>query len=83
MFGYGLETRKKMREFVQNATPKDWSRTVEFEIMGHRRRASVRKIIFPTLMHEIRHWAQIARLVRERGFAPPGGHDLLMSSALL
>jgi hypothetical protein len=50
---------------------------------GHHRSASTRKVILHALMHEVRHWAQIARLMRERGFAPPGGHDLLMSSALI
>jgi uncharacterized damage-inducible protein DinB len=82
VFGFGLETRKAMREFVCAAEPKDWTRVVELNIAGHTRRATVRKIILHTLIHEIRHWAQMARIMRERGLEPPGGHDLLMSSAL-
>ena len=82
VFGYGLETRKAMRDFVANAKPEDWSRTITLEMMGHKYSASVRKIVLHALLHEVRHWAQIARLVRERGFAPPGGHDLLTSAAL-
>lgn len=83
VFGFGLETRNKMRDFVRGAKPEDWSRVVEFNIAGHAFRGSVRKIVLHALMHEVRHWAQVARIMRDRGFVPPGGHDLLTSSALL
>jgi uncharacterized damage-inducible protein DinB len=83
VFGFGLEARKLMRDFVRTAKPEDWTRVVELNIAGHTRRASVRKIVLHALMHEVRHWAQVARIMRDRGFAPPGGHDLLTSSALL
>ena len=82
LFGFGIESRKAMREFVRRAKPEDWKRIVEFSVAGKQVRASFRKVVLHTLMHEIRHWAQVARLMRERGFAPPGDHDLLMSSAL-
>ena len=55
---------------------------LEFEIGVRLQRASVRKIVFHVLLHEIRHWAQIAKMLRERGFVPSGNHDLLASSAL-
>jgi uncharacterized damage-inducible protein DinB len=41
-----------------------------------------RKLLFHILMHETRHWAQIALAVRLAGFEPPGDHDLFFSSAL-
>jgi uncharacterized damage-inducible protein DinB len=81
-FGFGIESRKALRRFVQRATPEDWERTIDFEMRGRLHRASVRKIVFHVLLHEIRHWAQIAKLLRERGFVPAGNHDLLNSSAL-
>ena len=43
---------------------------------------SPRKLLFHTLMHEIRHWAQIALAVRLAGLEPPGDHDLFFSRAL-
>ena len=82
LFGFGFESRKAMRDFVKQAKPQDWYRTIDFNVAGRQFRASFRKVIVHALMHEIRHWAQVARLMRERGFAPPGDHDLLMSSAL-
>ena len=41
-----------------------------------------RKLLFHILVHEIRHWAQIALAVRLAGFEPPGDHDLFFSHAL-
>lgn len=82
VFGFGLETRKAMREFVDQAKTEDWSRVVEYDVADYHVRATTRKIILHTLMHEVRHWAQIARMMRERGFVPPGDHDLLMSGAI-
>ena len=83
LFGFGLETRKAMREFVRTLEPGVQARVVDFAIGDRRYRASVRKIVMHTLLHEIRHWAQLARIMRDRGFEPPGDHDLLTSSALL
>ena len=83
VFGFGLKTRQKMRDFVRAARPEDWTRVIEFNIAGRNYRASVRKIVLHALLHEIRHWAQLARIMRDRGVAPPGDHDLLTSSALL
>jgi uncharacterized damage-inducible protein DinB len=82
VFGMGIRSRQAMRDFVAGLAPADWDRIVEFPDGGGSIRATVRKAIAHICIHEIRHWAQIATLVRERGFAPPGDHDLLLSSAL-
>jgi uncharacterized damage-inducible protein DinB len=84
---FGHETRQGLRQFVAEATPEDWGHIHEFALRPNARqqyqvRATTRKIIVHVLMHEIRHWAQIARVVREHGMAPPGDHDLLLSDAL-
>jgi uncharacterized damage-inducible protein DinB len=44
---------------------------------------SPRKLLFHMVLHEVRHWAQIAAAVRAAGFAPPGEHDLIYSKALV
>ena len=79
LFEFGREARERTRAFVASARPEDWSRTVEpreeFPV-------SARKIVAHVLLHEIRHWAQIAAAVRAHGLAPPGDHDLLFSHAL-
>jgi uncharacterized damage-inducible protein DinB len=82
VFGFGLESRRVLRDYVRNLKPDEWARTVHLKIGSLERSASVRKIILHALLHEVRHWAQMARIMRDRGFAPPGRHDLLMSEAL-
>jgi uncharacterized damage-inducible protein DinB len=82
VFGFGIETRRALRQFFARAKPEDWDRQIDLHLAQGPQQATVRKLIGHVLIHEIRHWAQIARIMRERGFEPPGGHDLLMSSAL-
>jgi len=41
-----------------------------------------RKLLFHCLLHETRHWAQIALALRRAGIEPPGNHDLFYSKAL-
>lgn len=82
VFGFGIESRHALRRFLARAKPEDWNRSVEFQLPDGMHRATVRKMIAHALLHEIRHWAQIARIMRERGFVPPGNHDLLASGAL-
>lgn len=82
VFGFGLESRRALRNYVVGLRKEEWTRSVDLRMGGETRTATVRKIILHALMHEVRHWAQIARIMRERGFEPPGGHDLLQSDAL-
>ncbi len=41
-----------------------------------------RKLLFHILLHETRHWAQIALALRLAGIDPPGDHDLFFSRAI-
>lgn len=79
LFDFGRRGRALLRAFVAGAGPDEWSRVVEpredFPV-------TARKIVAHVLMHEIRHWAQVALAVRQHGLAPPGDHDLLFSGAL-
>jgi uncharacterized damage-inducible protein DinB len=85
IFACGHKTREELRQFVDGAKPEDWGRIHEFVLQPNAKQqyqicATTRKIILHVLMHEIRHWAQIARVVRENGMAPPGDHDLLLNA---
>ena len=82
IFKFGRHSRAALRELVQTAQPADWARVLEFNVGQYQLGASARKIILHVLIHEIRHWAQIARIMREHDLPPPGGHDLLLSNAL-
>lgn len=82
VFGFALRSRQAMREFTDELTPETWNRVIQFPVPSGTAKASIRKVVCHVYIHEIRHWAQVSRLVRERGFEPPGDHDLLVSAAL-
>lgn len=81
IFRFGTATRKAMREFSNNATESDWERNHDFEARGFRLEGSARKLVAHILIHEIRHFAQVAIAVRQSGQAPPGDHDLCFSES--
>lgn len=61
----------------------DWNETMEWvTLTAGTVRASRRKMFAHPLLHGIRHWAQLASLVRAAGFPPPFPGDLLVSKAL-
>lgn len=81
VFAFGASARQAMRGFTTGATPEDWDRFHEVEGRGFHIRGPARKLIAHILIHEIRHFAQIAVVVHQHGLAPPGDHDLLFSKS--
>ena len=83
LFDYGSSVRRELEQFAEelDADLADEIRT--FEVRDRQWPMTARKLLFHILLHEIRHWAQIALAVRLAGYEPPGDHDLFFSSALL
>lgn len=81
LFQYGRQSRKDLKEFIEAFPAEDWDVPQDFNILNNFLRATPRKIIVHVLMHEIRHWAQIATLLRVSGLVE-GFHDFLFSPVL-
>ncbi len=81
IFDFGATTRHMMRSFADGASEAEWARVREAEALGLHLEGPARKLIAHILIHEIRHWAQIAFAVRQHGLAPPGDHDLIFSES--
>jgi uncharacterized damage-inducible protein DinB len=81
IFGFGQTARQAMRAFTDGADQEAWDRIHEVEALGFHLRGSARKLVAHILIHEIRHWAQVAALVRQQNLVPPGDHDLLFSAS--
>ena len=79
LFAFGRRSREVLRAWCAGATPEEWERAFEPQ---EGLRVSARKIVAHVLMHEIRHWAQLALGMRQHDLAPPGDHDLLFSRAV-
>lgn len=57
----------------------DWDHQMEFPTLtAGRRRAPRRAILFHAMLHGIRHYAQLATIVRQAGFAPNLAQDYLL-----
>ena len=82
LFGFGREARARLAAVAGGVRPEEAGAVREFRVRGVSYHFTPRKLIFHILMHEVRHWAQIAAAVRNAGYAPPGNHDLLFTGAM-
>ena len=82
LFDYGASVRRELEQYVGDLDDDVAGQVRLFEVRDQQWPMSARKLLFHILMHEIRHWAQIALAVRLAGLEPPGDHDLFYSSAL-
>jgi len=81
LFSFGRESRKGLRDFVDTFPSAQWDMVQEFTLMNSLLRATPRKIIVHVVMHEIRHWAHVATLLRLQGLTGEF-HDFLFSPVL-
>ncbi|HWZ97446.1 MAG TPA: DinB family protein [Candidatus Dormibacteraeota bacterium] len=81
LFRFGQRSRKDLRDFVETHPAEDWEDSREFEIMGKIVSVTPRKFIVHILTHEIRHWAQIATMLRLNGLTG-GFPDFLFSPVM-
>jgi uncharacterized damage-inducible protein DinB len=81
LFEFGRQSRADLRNFVATLPEAEWDRPIGMKIVKWSILASPRKIVMHVLIHEMRHWAQIATTLRLNGLKPDQ-HDFLFSPAL-
>lgn len=83
LFDYGASVRRELDQFTSELDEDvaDEPRTFTVQSGGDFV-LTPRKLLFHCLLHETRHWAQIALSLRRAGLEPPGNHDLFYSKAL-
>lgn len=82
LFDYGASVRRELDAYVETLDDDLADEVRTFSVRDRDWPMTPRKLLFHILLHEIRHWAQIALAVRLAGFDPPGDHDLFYSTAL-
>jgi uncharacterized damage-inducible protein DinB len=83
LFDYGASVRRELEQFVSDLDDEAADQPRTFSVQsGGDFTLTPRKLLFHCLLHETRHWAQIALSVRRAGLEPPGNHDLFFSRAL-
>jgi uncharacterized damage-inducible protein DinB len=82
IFASGRTARKLFREAIAGIRGEQWNETLTFDTASGPISVTKRKLALHLPLHEQRHWAQIARTVREHDIAPPGKHDLMFSEVI-
>jgi uncharacterized damage-inducible protein DinB len=76
------EATARFRKLLADPT-QDWAAEMEFmSLTAGVLRSSRRKLLAHTLLHAVRHWAQLSTLTRGAGFPTGFAGDLLLSSVL-
>lgn len=81
LFGFGQQSRKDLKEFVETFPAQQWDVPQDHKLMNNVLTATPRKIVTHILLHEIRHWAQIATLFRLNNLVDDF-HDFLFSPVM-
>lgn len=82
LFDYGASVRRELEQFSRALNDEVADEVRTFDVRDRSWPMTPRKLLFHILVHETRHWAQVALAVRLAGFEPPGDHDLFYSQAL-
>jgi uncharacterized damage-inducible protein DinB len=82
MFDYGASVRRELEQLVSILEESEAYEPRPLVVREQTYQMTPRKLLFHILVHEIRHWAQIALAIRLAGFDPPGDHDLFYSRAM-
>ena len=67
LFAFGERSRRDLAAFVAAELADDWDAPRKYEINGKMVSVTPRKFIAHILLHEVRHWAQIATILRLNG----------------
>jgi uncharacterized damage-inducible protein DinB len=68
---------------MARATDADWNKTISFKTLSvGQMSASKRKCFVHALLHGMRHWAQLATALRQRGSQAEWHHDFMFTKAM-
>ena len=80
VFELGDHARGQLVQFLTTAPEKELDRVLTFQTLtAGTVSASKHKIASNVFLHDIRHWGQIATVLRQNGFGDQWPHDLLLN----
>ncbi len=81
VFELGENARAQLVQFLTTAPESELDRVLTFETLtAGTVTANKHKLASNVFLHDIRHWAQIATVLRQQGYADQWPHDLLLSA---
>jgi len=83
LFALSRKSLEDLRSFAIAANDSDWDGTLTFPTRSAGDlTASRRKIFIHTLLHSVRHWAQLSTHLRQKGFKQDWQHDFIASGVI-
>ena len=83
LFRLSRKSLEDLRSFAIAANDSDWDGILTFPTRSAGElTASRRKIFIHTLLHGVRHWAQLATYLRQKGFKQDWQHDFIFSGVI-
>jgi uncharacterized damage-inducible protein DinB len=83
LFALSGKSLEDLRSFAIAANDADWDGTLTFPTRSAGElTASRRKIFIHTLLHGVRHWAQLSTHLRQKGFKQDWMHDFIASGVI-
>jgi uncharacterized damage-inducible protein DinB len=84
VFDLGDNARGQLVQFLTTAPEKELDRVLTFQTLtAGTVSASKHKIASNVFLHDIRHWGQIATVLRQNGFGDQWPHDLLLTNVAM
>jgi uncharacterized damage-inducible protein DinB len=77
LFDYADLVRADLRRYAADVDEAIGSQTLTWRYLDSEYAMSRRRLMTHIVLHEVRHFAQIALAARMAGVAPPGEHDLI------
>lgn len=82
LFAIGDRARDGLRKYLVNATDAGMATSVTLSFKGSAKSGSARKFLTHTFVHSLRHWAQLATVLRQHGHETGWPHDFVFSDAI-
>ncbi|HST06654.1 MAG TPA: DinB family protein [Gemmatimonadaceae bacterium] len=84
VFELGENTRGQLVQFLDGASDEELDKVLTFQTLtAGTVTANKHKIASNVFLHDIRHWAQVATVLRQNGYVDQWPHDLLLSAIKL
>ena len=83
LFSTGAKARAMFREQLASFSEAAWNEVVVFGTKtSGQLQASRRKMLAHTMFHSMRHWAQLATALRQKGYKQSWQHDFIMTKVI-
>src|SRR5690348_4666212 len=83
LFSTSDRAKEKLETFMLQARDDEWNEVLSFPTRSAGSlSSSKRKIFIHTLLHGMRHWAQLATYLRQQGHKQPWAHDFILSDVI-